>query len=170
MFADEARRETAAAFPFLRQQRVKSDGTSQLCLADYLAPAGDWLGVFALTAGLGVEDFERALRASGDDYGAIMAAILADRLAEAFAEMMHERVRTRIWGYAAGESFVPASLPTAGYRGIRPAPGYPACPDHRDKQAIFGLLGARERLGMDLTETLMMRPTASVSRLLFQPP
>jgi 5-methyltetrahydrofolate--homocysteine methyltransferase len=170
VYSDGSRRELRATFPFLRQQRAKDDGSPQLCLADYLAPAGDWLGVFALTAGLGLDEEARVLEAAGDDYGAIMVKILGDRLAEAFAEMMHAELRKRIWGYAPGESIAPAELANARYRGVRPAPGYPACPDHRDKAAIFDLLGVRERIGMELTESFMMVPTASVSGFYFSHP
>ena len=170
VFADESRKEVLATFPFLRQQRFKEDGSPQLCLSDFLAPGGDWMGVFALTAGLGLDEAVRGLEAAGDDYGSIMMKILSDRLAEAFAERMHEEVRKRIWGYAPEEALEPGKLATARYRGIRPAPGYPACPDHRDKEAIFEILGARERIGMELTESFMMRPAASVSGFYFSHP
>jgi 5-methyltetrahydrofolate--homocysteine methyltransferase len=170
VYADESRKSVVATFPFLRQQRVKEDGSPQLCLSDYISPDGDWMGLFALTAGLGIEDEVRKLEAAGDDYGAIMIKILADRLAEAFAERMHEAVRRETWGYAPEESIAPEKLATASYRGIRPAPGYPACPDHRDKAGIFELLGARGRIGMELTESFMMLPAASVSGFYFSHP
>jgi len=175
VYADSSREAARATFPFLRQERMKEDGSPQLCLADFLAPADpgaprDWMGVFAVTAGLGLDEEVAAFEAAGDDYGAIMRKILADRLAEAFAEMMHAEVRRRIWGYAPDEDIPPEKLATARYRGIRPAPGYPACPDHRDKAAIFDLLGAKERIGMDLTESFMMLPAASVSGFYFSHP
>jgi 5-methyltetrahydrofolate--homocysteine methyltransferase len=173
LYSDESRSAALARFPFLRQQRVKEDGSPQLCLADYLAPEGgprDWAGLFAVSAGFGLEEAARELEAAGDDYGAIMMKILCDRLAEAFAEKLHEEVRRRVWGYAADEGFAPGELAAASYRGIRPAPGYPACPDHRDKAAILGILGARERIGMSLTESFMMLPAASVSGFYFSHP
>jgi 5-methyltetrahydrofolate--homocysteine methyltransferase len=177
VYADESRKAELCRFPFLRQQRVKDDGSPQLCLADYLAPAPpspgaveDWMGVFAVTAGIGLDDSVRALEAKGDDFGAIMRKILCDRLAEAFAEKMHADVRREIWGYASDEAIAPEELRRGDYRGIRPAPGYPACPDHRDKAAILSLLGAGERIGMTLTESFMMMPAASVSGFYFSHP
>jgi 5-methyltetrahydrofolate--homocysteine methyltransferase len=173
MYSDESRSGVRARFPFLRQQRAKEDGSPQLCLADYVAPERvirDWAGVFAVTAGIGLDAAAREREAAGDDYGAIMLKILCDRLAEAFAEKMHEDVRRRIWGYAAAEDFTPDGLIAAPYRGIRPAPGYPSCPDHRDKAAILDILGARERIGMTLTESFMMMPAASVSGFYFSHP
>jgi 5-methyltetrahydrofolate--homocysteine methyltransferase len=177
VYSDESRGSVLAVLPCLRQQRVKDDGSPQLCLADYLEPAGgprggsrDWIGLFALTAGLGADEAAEALRSSGDEYGSIMLKILCDRLAEAFAERMHEEVRKRVWGYSPDEGFAPAELAAAPYRGIRPAPGYPACPDHRDKAVILGILGAEERIGMSLTESFMMRPAASVSGFYFSRP
>ena len=170
VYADESRASKLATFPFLRQQRVKDDGSPQLCLADYLSSRGDWMGFFALTSGLGLDEAVKEFESKNDDYGAIMMKILCDRLAEAFAERMHEEVRRRIWGYASDESIASGELAAASYRGIRPAPGYPACPDHRDKAAIFDILGARERIGMELTESFMMMPAASVSGFLFSHP
>ncbi|HUX38883.1 MAG TPA: methionine synthase [Rectinemataceae bacterium] len=167
VYSDEGRGTVAARFPFLRQDFAKDDGSPQLCLADWIAPAStgipDWLGLFAVTAGTGLEASTSALRATGDDYSVIMLKILADRLAEALAERTHEEIRKRIWGYAAAESFAPAELLRSPYVGVRPAPGYPACPDHRDKAAILGLLEAGPRIGMTLTESHMMVPAASVS-------
>jgi len=173
LYSDEARSAVRASFPFLRQQRVKDDGSPQLCLSDYVAPVGgkpDWAGVFAVTAGIGMDAAAREREAAGDDYGAIMIKILCDRLAEAFAEKMHEEVRRRIRGYAPDERIAPDELAAAAYRGIRPAPGYPACPDHRDKAAILDMLGAEERIGMTLTESFMMMPAASVSGFYFSNP
>jgi 5-methyltetrahydrofolate--homocysteine methyltransferase len=175
VYRDESRASERLAFPFLRQQRVKEDGSPQLCLADYLAPEGpgsprDWLGLFAVTAGLGLELFVRELEAKGDDFGAIMAKILCDRLAEALAERLHEEVRRRVWGFSPDESIPPEELRRGEYRGIRPAPGYPACPDHRDKAPILEALEAGERIGMSLTDSYMMLPAASVSGFIFSHP
>jgi 5-methyltetrahydrofolate--homocysteine methyltransferase len=135
------------------------------CLADFVAPRGvkpDYIGMFAVTAGHGVEKKEAAFLADHDDYSAIMLKALADRLAEAFAERMHQRVRTEFWGYAAGESLSPEELIAETYRGIRPAPGYPACPDHTVKREMFRVLRADDA-GMALTDSLAMTPAASVS-------
>jgi 5-methyltetrahydrofolate--homocysteine methyltransferase len=135
------------------------------CLADFVAPRGvrdDYVGAFAVTAGVGVERKEALFLADHDDYSAIMLKALADRLAEAFAERMHQRVRTEFWGYAAGEQLSNEDLIAERYRGIRPAPGYPACPDHTVKRDLFNVLQAQE-IGMTLTESLAMMPAASVS-------
>ena len=168
LFADEARHERALTWYGLRQQNRKPviDGVARpnRALSDFVAPAGlaDYVGAFAVTAGLGVEaralDYER----QHDDYNAILLKALADRLVEAAAELLHERVRRQWWGYAPGELLSPDELIAEQYRGIRPAPGYPACPDHSVKTALFDLLGAAS-IGMELTETLAMRPAASVS-------
>ena len=134
-------------------------------LADFVAPRGvadDYVGVFAVTAGVGVEKREREFEAAHDDYSAIMLKALADRLAEAFAEHLHRRVRTEFWGYAADEKLGNEELIAERYQGIRPAPGYPACPAHGVKRAMFEVLGAAEA-GMALTESLAMTPAASVS-------
>ena len=134
-------------------------------LADFIAPKGvaaDHIGLFAVTAGLGIEKKEKFFTDDHDDYSAIMLKALADRLAEAFAERMHQRVRTEFWGYAADEQLSHEDLIAEKYRGIRPAPGYPACPDHSVKRAMFEVLQAGE-IGMALTESLAMTPAASVS-------
>jgi 5-methyltetrahydrofolate--homocysteine methyltransferase len=172
IFEGETRVSAAARLPFLRQQRVKDDGSPQLCLADYLSPRGsapDFLGLFAATVG-GAEGPLERLKASGDELGAIMFKILLDRLAEALAEKLHAEVRRRIWAYAPEEALSPGELLSGGYRGIRPAPGYPSCPDHRDKAVILRLLEARERIGMTLTESYMMMPAPSVSGFMFSHP
>jgi 5-methyltetrahydrofolate--homocysteine methyltransferase len=161
----------------LRMQTVRPvvDGVKRpnRCLADFIAPKGsgknDYIGLFAVTAGLGVEKRERQFAADLDDYSAIMLKALADRLAEAFAESLHRRVRTDLWGYAAEESLSVAELVAERYRGIRPAPGYPACPDHRVKRELFRVLGCEE-IGMSLTESLAMLPAASVSGFYFAHP
>jgi 5-methyltetrahydrofolate--homocysteine methyltransferase len=132
------------------------------CLADFVSPQGDdYVGLFAVTAGIGVEKKEQYFLDDLDDYSAIMLKALADRMAEAFAELMHHRVRTDIWGYAVGESLTQEEMITEKYQGIRPAPGYPACPDHSPKSAMFDLLQCEE-IGMGLTESLAMTPAASV--------
>ena len=175
----------------LRQQaarEVEDDGSHvpNRCLADFVAPASvaidnraidavntsatgikslnisDYVGVFAVTAGIGVDKKEAQFLAAHDDYSAIMLKALADRLAEAFAECLHHKVRTDLWGYAAGENLSPGDLIAEKYTGIRPAPGYPACPDHSAKKDMFALLQC-EDIGMSLTESLAMSPAASVS-------
>jgi len=135
------------------------------CLADFIAPKGvkdDYIGLFAVTAGLGIEKKIAQFEADHDDYSSIMLKALADRLAEAFAERLHQRVRTELWGYAPDEALSNEDLIAEKYRGIRPAPGYPACPDHSVKRAMFAVLQAGE-IGMGLTESLAMTPAASVS-------
>ena len=154
----------------LRQQTRKPviDGVPNpnQSLADFIAPKdsgiADYIGLFALTAGLGMDKREALFAQKHDDYGAIMLKAIADRLAEAFAELMHERVRKDLWGYAAGEALTSAELIGEDYRGIRPAPGYPACPEHAVKQAMFTMLTASE-IGMTLTENFAMTPASSVS-------
>jgi 5-methyltetrahydrofolate--homocysteine methyltransferase len=160
---DEARSREQLRFPMLRQQQHSGDGP-HLCLADWLAPVGgppDHLGAFAVTAGLRAEEAAKQFEDAGDDYSAIMVKALADRMAEALAELMHQRAR-RDWGYGADERLSNEELIAERYRGIRPAFGYPACPDHTEKGKLFELLGARE-IGMDLTEHFAMTPAASVS-------
>ena len=168
LYADESRRTPAAVFPCLRQQFRKGAGRPNLSLADFVAPAEsgvrDYAGAFVVTAGEGAADLAAGFEAEGDDYQAIMVKALADRLAEAFAERMHERVRREFWGYAAGESLSNSQLIAEEYGGIRPAPGYPACPDHSRKRAIFDLLDA-ESIGVQLTESGAMTPAASVCGL-----
>jgi 5-methyltetrahydrofolate--homocysteine methyltransferase len=151
----------------LRQQRIKADEKPQYALSDFVAPIEtglpDHVGAFAVTAGLGVDEVVKAFEAQHDDYSAIMAKAIADRLAEAFAELLHQRAR-REWGYGAGEDLSNEELIAEQYRGIRPAFGYPACPDHLPKRRLFELLGAGE-IGMSLSESLAMLPAASVSGL-----
>ena len=136
------------------------------CLADFIAPREtgllDYIGLFAVTAGLGIEKKEKQFLDDHDDYSAIMLKALADRLVEAFAERLHQRVRTDLWGYAADEALSPQELIAEKYRGIRPAPGYPACPDHSVKTDLFRVLNCAE-IGMGLTSSLAMTPAASVS-------
>jgi len=166
IYADESRRETAMVWHCLRQQAEKPADRANLCLADFVAPRDsgvpDYLGAFAVTTGIGVDAGVKAFEANHDDYNAIMLKALADRLAEAFTELLHERVRKEYWGYAADEKLSSNELIAEKYRGIRPAPGYPACPDHTEKGALFDLLSAPEA-GITLTESYAMFPAASVS-------
>jgi len=147
----------------LRQQVTRADGKPNQCLADFVAPAGDYAGAFAVTAGIGIEKKLVEFAAQHDDYSAIMLKALADRLAEAATEWLHERVRKEYWGYAANESLSNEDLIAEKYQGIRPAPGYPACPDHTAKRDLFRLLDAPKHCGMGLTESMAMTPAASVS-------
>ena len=170
IYRDESRTEVLMTWRGLRMQTVRPvvDGKRRpnRCLADYIAPKGsgvaDHIGLFAVTAGLGAEKRERQFQADLDDYGSILFKALADRLAEAFAERLHQRVRMDWWGYAADETLSNAELIAERYRGIRPAPGYPACPDHLVKADLFRVLGAAD-IGMALTDSLAMTPAASVS-------
>lgn len=169
LYADEGRTQPVLTWYGLRQQAEKAvvDGVQRpsRCLADFVAPKGvadDYVGVFAVTAGIGVDKKEQYFLDDHDDYSAIMLKALADRLAEAYAEALHERVRKDLWGYAAGEQLANEELIGEKYRGIRPAPGYPACPDHSVKRPMFDLLQA-EDIGMGITESMAMTPAASVS-------
>lgn len=169
LYTDESRTEKAMTWFGLRQQTEKEaiDGVMRpsRCLADFVAPEGvakDYIGMFAVTAGIGSEKKEKYFLDDHDDYSAIMLKALADRLAEAFAECLHERVRKDLWGYAPDESLGAEALIAEKYRGIRPAPGYPACPDHSVKRDMFGVLQCEE-IGMGITESLAMTPAASVS-------
>ena len=174
LYADEAREETMMTWYGLRQQHERPSGKPHWCLADFVAPKAsgvkDWIGAFAVTAGLGIEVKLAEFEAAHDDYHAIMLKSLADRLAEACAEWLHERVRKEFWGYAAEESLDNDALIGEQYRGIRPAPGYPACPDHTVKAALFQLLDAPTNAGMGLTESMAMLPAASVSGFYFSHP
>jgi 5-methyltetrahydrofolate--homocysteine methyltransferase len=177
VYLDESRTEAAFTWYGLRQQGVKPvvDGVQKpnRCLADFIAPkssgVADYIGMFAVTAGLGIEKYEKRFLDANDDYSAIMLKALADRLAEAFAEYLHERVRTDLWGYAAGEHLGNAELIGEKYQGIRPAPGYPACPEHTVKRALFDTLQAEE-IGMVLTDSFAMYPAAAVSGFYFSHP
>jgi 5-methyltetrahydrofolate--homocysteine methyltransferase len=156
--------------PFLRQQIAKREGKSNMCLADFISPDGDWIGGFAVTAGHGIGTKLAEFKAHIDDYSDIMLKALADRLAEAFAERMHLHVRQELWGYAPDEQLTNEALIKEEYRGIRPAPGYPACPDHSLKPVLFDLLDATHRTGIKLTENFAMLPTAAVSGFYFGHP
>ncbi|MEQ1725472.1 MAG: methionine synthase [Sphingopyxis sp.] len=155
--------------PFLRQQIVKRAGRANMCLADFIDMQGDWIGGFAVGIH-GIEPHLERFRAEHDDYSDILLKALADRLAEAFAERLHAHVRTTLWGYAPGEQLTGEALIREEYRGIRPAPGYPACPDHSLKPILFDLLGARDSAGLSLTESFAMLPTAAVSGFYFGHP
>ena len=174
VYADESRTEVLTTFHFLRQQAVKPEDRDNYCLADFVAPRNtgvkDYIGGFAVTAGLGIDPLVEAFEARHDDYDAIMLKALADRLAEAFAELMHIRVRQELWGYAPDERCSVEELIDEKYRGIRPAPGYPACPDHTEKGLLFDLLDAPVRAGITLTESFAMLPTAAVSGFYFAHP
>jgi len=171
VWTDETRTEEAARFHGLRQQIKKSNGKPNLCLSDFVAEDGaDYLGAFAVTAGHGELEKAAEFKAAGDDYSAIMATALADRLAEAFAERLHKEVRTQLWGYVPDEQTSVQDLIEEKYQGIRPAPGYPAQPDHTEKATLFRLLDAGANAGMALTESFAMSPPASVSGLYFGHP
>ncbi len=174
VYADESRNKVLATFHFLRQQEEKPPGKPNRCLADFVAPKGlskkDYIGVFAVTAGAGIDGKVAEFEAEHDDYNAIMLKAIADRLAEAFAERMHERVRKKFWGYAPDERLDNTALIREQYQGIRPAPGYPACPEHTEKGVLWNLLKADERAGISLTESFAMKPAASVSGIYFSHP
>jgi 5-methyltetrahydrofolate--homocysteine methyltransferase len=173
IYADEARRQVLMTWHNLRQQNVKPTGKPNLSLADFIAPKSsrvpDYIGAFAATAGLGIEKRLDVFEKAHDDYNAIMLKALADRLAEAFTELLHARVRREFWAYAPDEALGYEAMIAEQYRGIRPAPGYPACPDHTEKAALFELLGA-EKAGLRLTESYAMFPASSVSGFYFSHP
>jgi 5-methyltetrahydrofolate--homocysteine methyltransferase len=162
--------ESHIRLPFLRQQIAKREGRANMCLADFISRDGDWIGGFAVTTGHGIGTHLAQFKANIDDYSDIMLKALADRLAEAFAERMHEHVRTTLWSYAPDEQFTIEALNREEYRGIRPAPGYPACPDHSLKPILFDLLDATQKTGITLTESFAMLPTAAVSGFYFGHP
>jgi 5-methyltetrahydrofolate--homocysteine methyltransferase len=174
LYADDTRQAVRRRLHQLRQQKSKTQDQAQLCLADFVAPVGsgraDYLGAFAVTAGIGIDAHVARFEAAHDDYSSIMLKALADRLAEAFAERMHERVRREFWGYAAAERFDGAGLIREEYQGIRPAPGYPACPDHTEKATLWQLLDPVRNAGIRLTESFAMFPTAAVSGFYFSHP
>jgi 5-methyltetrahydrofolate--homocysteine methyltransferase len=174
VYADEARTQALDTFHFLRQQRKMAGGIPNISLADYIATQGsgvaDYLGGFAVTAGIGTDDLVAQYDKENDDYKSIMAKALADRLAEAFAEYLHREVRTQWWGYAQSETLSNEDLIRENYRGIRPAPGYPACPEHTEKTTLFSLLNATENAGITLTESMAMMPAAAVSGFYFAHP
>jgi 5-methyltetrahydrofolate--homocysteine methyltransferase len=174
VYADETRQAVRLSLHQLRQQKSKPQDQAQLCLADFVAPAqsgrADYIGAFAVTAGIGIDEHVARFEAAHDDYSSIMLKALADRLAEALAERMHQRVRRELWGYAAQEQLDNTGLIREEYQGIRPAPGYPACPDHTEKATLWTLLDAERRAGIRLTESFAMFPTAAVSGFYFSHP
>jgi 5-methyltetrahydrofolate--homocysteine methyltransferase len=173
LYTDDTRSASLVRLHHLRQQRRKREDLHNDCLADFVAPAGtaeDYLGAFAVTAGIGLDEHVARLEAAHDDYTAIVLKALADRLAEAFAERLHQRVRTELWGYAQDENLDNAALIAEQYRGIRPAPGYPACPDHTEKGTLWKLLDVERTAGITLTESFAMLPTAAVSGWYFAHP
>jgi 5-methyltetrahydrofolate--homocysteine methyltransferase len=167
IYTDETRTEVAMRLSFLRQQKGKPQGHPHECLADYIAPKSsgvrDYFGAFAVTAGVGIDEHVARFEKGHDDYSSIMLKALADRLAEASAEHFHERVRRELWGYSAQEALTNQQLIQEEYRGIRPAPGYPACPDHTEKAKLWKLLDPERNAGITLTESFAMFPTAAVS-------
>ena len=174
LYTDETWSAELARIHTLRQQMAKTGDNPNLALADFTAPAGsgvtDFVGAFAVTAGHGLDELRAAAMARHDDYSSILASALADRLAEAFAERLHELVRRELWGYAPDEALDNTSLIAESYQGIRPAPGYPACPDHTEKTTLFRLLDAGANAGMTLTESMAMLPAAAVSGFYFWHP
>jgi 5-methyltetrahydrofolate--homocysteine methyltransferase len=174
VYADESRREVLTTLQFLRQQKAKPPGRPNRSLADFVAPKEtgleDYVGFFAVTAGLGAEEAARRFEEEHDDYNAIMVKALADRLAEALAERMHERVRKELWGYAPDERLESEVLIREEYRGIRPAPGYPACPEHTEKRTLWELLDVENNAGIKLTESCAMSPPSAVSGYYFSHP
>jgi len=174
VYVDETRAETLMTWHCLRQQTQRPPVRPSRCLADFIAPretgVRDYLGAFVVTAGIKEDDKAKAFEAAHDDYQAILFKALCDRLAEAFAERLHQRVRTQYWGYAADEALSNEQLVNEEYRGIRPAPGYPACPEHTEKGPLFELLDAATNIGVTLTEHYAMLPLASVSGFYFSHP
>ena len=174
VFGDDNRQDELMRLCHLRQQRGKPDGHAQDCLADYIAPIDtgidDFIGAFAVTAGIGIDEHVQRFEADNDDYSSIVLKALADRLAEALTEYMHEKVRKDHWGYDQDESLSNDQLIAEKYRGIRPAPGYPACPDHTEKGRLWQLLDVENRIGLELTESFAMFPTAAVSGFYFSHP
>ena len=174
VYTDETRSEVLMTLRSLRQQTERPPGRPNAALADFLAPKDsgvkDYIGSFAVTAGIGIDEHVERFEADHDDYQSIMVKALADRLAEAFAERLHELVRTDYWGYVDNENLDNEDLINEKYQGIRPAPGYPACPDHTEKALLWELLKPEENVGMTITESFAMLPTAAVSGFYFAHP
>ena len=174
IYADEKRSSIIATFRFLRNQQKKEDASPNLCLSDFIAPGDkgpvDYIGCFAVTAGLGIEEWVSYYESQLDDYSSILIKILSDRLAEAFAERLHQFVRKEYWGYAREENLDLTAILKEKYQGIRPAPGYPACPEHSEKNVLFSQLDAEKHTGISLTENFAMYPAASVSGFYFAHP
>jgi 5-methyltetrahydrofolate--homocysteine methyltransferase len=173
-FSDSDRMDESMRLCHLRQQKTKPQGHAHNCLADYVAPASsgleDYVGAFAVSAGFGIDEHVRQFEKANDDYSSIILKALADRLAEALAEYLHESVRKQHWGYASEEHLSGDQLIAERYSGIRPAPGYPACPDHTEKSKLWALLDAENAIGLRLTESFAMFPTAAVSGFYFSHP
>ena len=174
VYADESRDQVRVTLHQLRQQTAKVNGAPNFSLADFVAPgdspARDYVGGFVVTTGIGLEQRAAEFEAANDDYNSILLKALADRLAESFAEHMHLRVRKEFWGYARTEDLSNEELIRERYTGIRPAPGYPACPDHTEKRALFDLLAAEQNTGVELTEHFAMMPAAAVSGFYYSHP
>ena len=174
LYSDESRTEVMTRLHHLRQQAPKPDDKPNYALSDFVAPKetglNDYVGGFITTAGIGAEELAKAYEEAGDDYNSIMVKALADRFAEAFAECMHEKVRKEYWHYSPDESLSNEQLIKEQYTGIRPAPGYPACPDHTEKATLFKLLSGEENASVTLTEHFAMMPAASVSGWYFSHP
>jgi 5-methyltetrahydrofolate--homocysteine methyltransferase len=174
LYVDDTRKDRLEVLHHLRQQNIKAPGRANYCLADFIAPVesgkADYIGAFAVTAGIGIEKKLAEFEQDYDDYSAIMLKALADRLAEAFAEYMHHAVRTEYWGYAKDEAHTNEQLIKEAYQGIRPAPGYPACPDHTEKKKLFELLNVNANTSIELTDSYAMYPTAAVSGWYFSHP
>ena len=174
LYTDESRSEELAVLHTLRQQMAKKEGRYNIALADFIAPKAtgiaDYIGGFAVTAGHGEDEIARRFEEAKDDYSSILLKALADRFAEAFAERMHQRVRKEFWAYVPDETLTNEELIAEKYQGIRPAPGYPAQPDHTEKRILFDLLNAEQNAGIELTESFAMWPGSSVSGLYFAHP
>ena len=174
LYDDDERAEVKVLLHHIRQQMAKPSDRPNQCLSDYVAPKGsgvaDYMGAFAVTAGIGIDEHVTRFEDDDDDYNSILLKALADRLAEAFAERLHERVRKEFWAYAAEENYSYTELIAESYQGIRPAPGYPACPDHREKAKLWDLIRPDDNAGMTLTESYAMLPTAAVSGWYFSHP
>ncbi|MEI7595896.1 MAG: methionine synthase [Bacteroidota bacterium] len=174
IFSEEEKLHKISDVHFLRNQELKIPGVPNLCLSDFIAPSEtdklDYVGMFAVTSGLGIESHIESYKAVGDEYNSLMLKILADRLAEAFTELLHKKIRTEIWGYSNNEALSMPEIHKEQYNGIRPAPGYPACPEHSEKQTIFDVLDVENKVGATLTESFAMYPVASVSGYIFANP
>jgi 5-methyltetrahydrofolate--homocysteine methyltransferase len=174
IYKDESRKSLLTTLHTLRQQNKKADGQPNLSLADFIAPeevsTNDYIGMFAVTAGIGIEDLIAKFKKEHDDYNSILVKAIADRLVEAFAEYLHEMIRKDYWGYSKNESLTIQDLINESFPGIRPAPGYPAQPDHTEKLLIFECLNAESNTGIKLTESLAMYPAASICGLYFSHP
>ena len=170
VYKDETRTEELTTFNFLRQQRQMGPGIPNICLSDFVSEKEDYIGLFAVTAGIGIDELAKEYEKDHDDYNSIMVKAIGDRFAEGFAEYLHKLVRTEYWGYAVDENLSNEELIKETYRGIRPAPGYPACPEHSEKVKLFSLLNAKENAGITLTDSYAMFPAAAVSGFYFAHP